>query len=357
MTEELTSTDLEKYNAVPNLYPLYVEDGTQQLGKDRGQWWLELIQDPAKLQQIADYLCVKLVQTDNDDIGLEDIWAVIDQFMKVREATRKLNGMDEPEESVGLGKMSLADQYDIRAALGYYAIHIGLKLENLCKLLAYNPEELSAKDLLLAGAGPGTFFEHVLTDIEQRTGATHAIDIAPKMVELLQSKFPLVKSKISDMATFDGIGEVNNYDVIVWEFSIDLVSDPVRCIMNLFKLLKSGGKLMITFLSPLNQSGYTENPDNTVPIGGQQRGELDKNPLNNLGNTGNPILDIQRLISVLKTVLKEFLIKNHYNDTVIDQALNKQLKFSAGRYFGYDVVDALGQLTVYPAFYLVIEKP
>ena len=128
---------------------------------------------------------------------------------------------------------SIADEFDSK--MNYYDVNKRLKVvyEELLT------EDLSDKNLLDAGSGTGWFSKYAADRGANVTSMDIGENLLVKVAEKCKTR--CVKGSILEMPFAD-----NSFDFIVSSEVIEHTPDPLRAIDELYRVLRPGGKLVLT---------------------------------------------------------------------------------------------------------------
>lgn len=108
--------------------------------------------------------------------------------------------------------------------------------------------DVKNKLVLDAGCGPGILAEYLFHEGAKVVG----FDISPKMIEFAKKRVPKNATFfVADMAKKIPLDQENQFDLVCASLSIDYIKDWSIPLSEFYRLLKTGGKLIMTVQHPI----------------------------------------------------------------------------------------------------------
>jgi ubiquinone/menaquinone biosynthesis C-methylase UbiE len=112
-------------------------------------------------------------------------------------------------------------------------------------MLKLIPKDLSGKNVLDLGCGPGIHLKKVI----ERGGTGCGIDISPKMIEVAKEHCKGAKLKVGDIKNLNY--EDNSFDIVFSSYVLDHIEDLVPVIKEIKRVLKEKGQFICSIDHPI----------------------------------------------------------------------------------------------------------
>lgn len=267
----------------------------------RKKWWVKSIEDGEANKILSNILEVPVVSIWPKDKNLKKSIFILKKirklFFNVVKNSTQINNSNT--------KISMGELYDRKVVLdkeiknpGYGSFQFGLLPDQTAKLLGMSLKKLKLIKKLVIGVGGGDFVMYSLPGSNGVLG----VDVSQKMVDLTNLRgIPCVCGDISVSKTDFLPKNFLKPDLIIADYFLDIIKNPVTVLDKMSSMLEKGGKMMIINMLPIDQEGPGDLVlDKGSTIAQENFGNrLFKISIKQvIGNSHNPWVDILRLKEV-----------------------------------------------------------
>ncbi len=284
-------------------------------------WWVKALENKQARKLLSQLLQVPVVS----------IWPKGENRVKSIDIIKKLRILffQAVKNSSIINKknnreLSMGELYDSKVTIdkeikmpGYGSFQFGLLPNQVALLLGVSLNKLKTMKKLIIGIGGGDFVMYSLPGANNVLG----VDVSQKMVDLTNHRnIPCVCGDVASSDLSFLPDKFLHPDLVVADYFLDIIKNPVTTIKKMAALLDAGGKLMIVNMIPIDQEGPGDLViDSKISTAGINQKNLNNkyfkiSPDQEIGNSHNPWEDILRLQLVCKNfnlVLKKFSVTTY----------------------------------------------